>query len=671
MQPNNFLRPGWTCHRLIMTTVAVGLTTIQLPAQEPPAVDPVESASEFDVLNQGPLHESFAELHNNDAVPGVVVPKEPPPPIDEVPPDRRPSGENVEWIPGYWAWDDEAEDYLWVSGIWRKTPPNRRWVPGAWAATEGGWQWTAGFWAAGSRVELEYLPEPPASVEAGPSSQGVDGQFYIPGSWQYQDDSYRWRPGYWSQAYDDWTWVPDRYIWTTQGCIYRSGYWDYPPIRRGVVYAPVRFHRTHYGRPYSPYHTIRFGTSFFTHLFVRPRYSHYYFGNYYGPRYRGRNFYPWVQTAGQARRYDPLYAYYRHGGGAQRNFLRDVRSWHQYFERNQQHRPARTLALQQNRPRSTNLNGMAVLAGDPLNLLDRQRVTTISRGARNSILEQSRRLAEIRDSRSQPNGRRGGRTPNLLLPERVDRNPRASNPRAGSTVRTNRPGSNGTRPNGTRPNLADSNGARSNNTRSSGDRQVERSRIPSGIRQPGVDPAAFRNRVRDRLDGLESRAALERAAEAGRNRLREARERLDTRSPGSVVTRTPGRVQPRTPSGLQTRARQLSPPSRQTPARTPAATGAANLRSRATRGLTAARNAAAGRTPSRSPTQLRRSTGPSRPALNPAPRATTRSPQRTPGRVSRAPAIQSGRASAASRGMSSRSRSAGPARSRSRNRDRP
>lgn len=33
-----------------------------------------------------------------------------------LPPDQKPEGDDVAWIPGYWAWDDERNDFLWVSG---------------------------------------------------------------------------------------------------------------------------------------------------------------------------------------------------------------------------------------------------------------------------------------------------------------------------------------------------------------------------------------------------------------------------------------------------------------------------------------------------------------------------------------------------------------------------
>ena len=82
-----------------------------------PAVDGVE------VLVRGPVHEAFAQTVTFNPEPGIVAPKAPPEMIEEVAPDQRPTGDNVAWIPGYWAWDAEHDDYLWVSGIWRSLPP--------------------------------------------------------------------------------------------------------------------------------------------------------------------------------------------------------------------------------------------------------------------------------------------------------------------------------------------------------------------------------------------------------------------------------------------------------------------------------------------------------------------------------------------------------------------
>ena len=121
------------------------------------------------VLTRGPVHEAFAETVTFDPEPGIVVPKAPPAAIEEVPPEQRPEGANVAWIPGYWGWDDERNDFLWVSGIWRDLPPGRQWVPGYWGKSGQGFQWTSGYWADAKVSEVEYLPEPPATVEAGPN----------------------------------------------------------------------------------------------------------------------------------------------------------------------------------------------------------------------------------------------------------------------------------------------------------------------------------------------------------------------------------------------------------------------------------------------------------------------------------------------------------------------
>src|SRR6185503_20442411 len=67
------------------------------------------------VLTRGPVHEAFAGMVTFNPEPGIVVTKAPPDIIEEVPPEERPEGNNVTWIPGYWAWDDERSDFLWVS----------------------------------------------------------------------------------------------------------------------------------------------------------------------------------------------------------------------------------------------------------------------------------------------------------------------------------------------------------------------------------------------------------------------------------------------------------------------------------------------------------------------------------------------------------------------------
>jgi hypothetical protein len=113
------------------------------------------------VLTRGPVHEAFAGVITFNPQPGVVVTKAPPDVLEEMPPEEKPEGDNVTWIPGYWAWDDERSDFLWVSGTWRALPPGREWMAGYWGKTTQGYQWTSGYWADATARETAYLPPPP------------------------------------------------------------------------------------------------------------------------------------------------------------------------------------------------------------------------------------------------------------------------------------------------------------------------------------------------------------------------------------------------------------------------------------------------------------------------------------------------------------------------------
>src|SRR5581483_1636341 len=126
-----------------LAALAVGRTQAQDPLP-PPEPQPAQVAPEpqgVEVLTRGPVHEAFAEPVVFDPQPRPIVPKAPPPPIDELPPDQKPEGDQVQWIPGYWSWDDERDDFIWISGLWRLPPPGRQWVPGYWNQVEGGYQW--------------------------------------------------------------------------------------------------------------------------------------------------------------------------------------------------------------------------------------------------------------------------------------------------------------------------------------------------------------------------------------------------------------------------------------------------------------------------------------------------------------------------------------------------
>jgi hypothetical protein len=303
----------------------------------------------MEVLTRGPLHEAFAETITFDPEPGVVAPKAPPDDIEELTPEQRPAGENLTWIPGYWAWDDERSDYLWLSGVWRAMPPGRQWVPGYWGQSQQGFQWTSGYWADAEASEIDYLPEPPATIEAGPNiAANSADDIWLPGCWIWQQNRYAWRPGYWTPGHQDWDWVPDHYVWTPSGYVFVDGYYDYSVPRRGVVFAPVYFDRglrTQSGFSYSPSTVINPGV-FVSHLFLRPGSGHYYFGDYYGSNYENAGFSPWFSFHSSRRGYDPIFA-------SQRWQHRNDRGWEQRAEANFQNlrdnedaRPPRTWAAQ-------------------------------------------------------------------------------------------------------------------------------------------------------------------------------------------------------------------------------------------------------------------------------------------------------------------------------------
>ncbi len=310
------------------------------------------NASEPEVLTRGPIHEAFAEPTTRDPSPGPAVAKQPPAAIEEVPPDLKPAGDNVMWIPGYWAWDEDREDYLWVSGVWRNAPPDRRWIPGYWNKTDGEHQRVSGFWTEQDASEVEYVDTPPASVEEGPSSDAPsEDHFWVPGSWLNSDSGYRWRPGYWNAYRDDWIWVPSQYVWTPLGCVYVSGYWDYRLPLRGHLYAPIYYRDPIYSYPgyyYQPNCLI--DLAFVNlHLFVHPFHHHYYFGDYHGFGYARRGYYPHHHYHRFRHGYDPLYTHYRqHHRRRGIDYDGRVDGWHRHFERHQEHRPHRTLEEQEN-----------------------------------------------------------------------------------------------------------------------------------------------------------------------------------------------------------------------------------------------------------------------------------------------------------------------------------
>jgi hypothetical protein len=296
----------------------------------------------MEVLTRGPIHEAFADVSVNEVPPGIVASRSVPDPINEVPPDYRPEGDNVQWIPGYWIWDDDQNNFIWLSGIWRDIPPGRQWNPGYWVTVAGGSQFVSGYWTETHQAGTIYLPPPPEPVQDIPGSMAMSSDnIWIDGHWIWSNNGYLWQAGYWQRQRPEMVWIPAYYVWTPRGYVFIRGYWDYQLVRRGVLFAP-----RHYSRPIYSNHNYYYTPSIvldidsiFLSLFIRRNHHHYYFGDYHDARYESRGFRPWYSKHATRYGYDPYYRSYR--WERMRNDKKWEHNYQQQFQYRRDHRDAR------------------------------------------------------------------------------------------------------------------------------------------------------------------------------------------------------------------------------------------------------------------------------------------------------------------------------------------
>jgi WXXGXW repeat (2 copies) len=338
-----------TSRNISIVTVALTLAVVLSLAkasttQEPPA----QQQQGVDIQARGPVHEAFAQPLTTQPLQGQVVTQQPPDSIEELPPDERPQGDNVQWIPGYFAWDDDSSNFLWVSGCWRDVPPGRSWMPGHWQQIEGGWLWVSGFWMAANTQQVQYLPPPPPTLDQGPANPAPDdNNIYAPGCWVYRENRYLWRPGHWLAFRPNWVWIPAHYVWTPVGCLFVEDYWDYPLSERGLLFAPCRFDlRVWAGlrRPFVPQFVVD-PDFLIGALFVNASHRHYYFGDYFEERYQ-KNFVAWTDYHPIRGVFDPNFSYYRHLHGPESGWENGVRELYRARRSGEIPRPPRTYALQ-------------------------------------------------------------------------------------------------------------------------------------------------------------------------------------------------------------------------------------------------------------------------------------------------------------------------------------
>jgi len=310
-------RRRWRFSRLGLACLAIVCFKPIVSAQN--AVDQESDASSgVQVVERGPIHEAYLQRYTQPTT-APVIEREPPEPVMERESDIRSDNPEAIWIPGYWAWDDTRNDFIWVSGIWRVPPPGHVWIKGYWDRDDQGWRWIGGFWSA-ELENVDYIPDPPPQdqVDEGPvGDPPADNAIWIPGCYQYTGQTYAWNAGYWAAGQPGWIWTPAHYDWTPYGYVYTAGYWDYPLDTRGILFAPVYFPRPLLAQPliYCPSYTL--GTDLFDWVFARAGYRSYYFGNYFGPGFVNLGFSSWYGGYGPSWRrasgyFDPAFWWYRH-----------------------------------------------------------------------------------------------------------------------------------------------------------------------------------------------------------------------------------------------------------------------------------------------------------------------------------------------------------------------
>lgn len=280
-----------------------------VPNQVPPAPKPpgekkqegklesiLDPTGEYEILLQGPVHEAFG-VPTEQSAKSMIVDIAPPPPIQEERPAEVPEGNNMQWVDGYWMWEADRKDFIWISGMYREVPPGRTWVSGSWQPFGEKYQWVRGYWSAAGTARQAFLPPPPAPLQVEPTLPAPnENSFWMPGQWNYQDDQYAWQDGYWTPQYQDWIWQPSCYVETPRGHVYVSGYWDYEPTVRGTPYASVYLPPSLYRAAsfrFFPRYRIGNSSALLLQLFVRNGYPGYYYGDLYGSDFLGLGFQPW------------------------------------------------------------------------------------------------------------------------------------------------------------------------------------------------------------------------------------------------------------------------------------------------------------------------------------------------------------------------------------------
>jgi len=137
------------------------------------------------------------------------------------------------------------------------------------------------------------------------------------------------------------------------------------------------------------------------HLFLRPSYGHYYFGDYYGTNYTTYGFYPWFAYGSSGYGYDPFYARQRWHHRRDNNWAQRIEDDFHYRRHHDDARPPRTWNAER---LLLNRTDPALIVATPYNELlknqeNRTRFQAVEPAERQRLGRRSRDVQEFRTQR--------------------------------------------------------------------------------------------------------------------------------------------------------------------------------------------------------------------------------------------------------------------------------
>jgi hypothetical protein len=189
------------------------------------------------------VHEAFFQETHSALIYQAVSEQPPQNIIEKVPSQNDPL---TAWIPGYWEWDPDMRNYLWIGGVWRRPPPGHSWVPSFWLKIDDSWIRLRGFWKNERMENIHFIrDEIPEDLDETMIDPPNLDSFWIHGTWYYDNEnkSFVWQNGRWESFDANWIYIPSFYVWRPDGYVNIEGYWDWPLDTRGSSYANITVER--------------------------------------------------------------------------------------------------------------------------------------------------------------------------------------------------------------------------------------------------------------------------------------------------------------------------------------------------------------------------------------------------------------------------------------------